>query len=147
MSAGEIIDDDLSQTLDDMRYVGSRLLLLDQQIAELDETKHYDRFAAIRVERGELEEQLSIRASRLQISARALLRLVDLANRMRSPRKRALPSLNALRNAMEIANEATDRQRVQAIADAKMARFIAKTLSQFHTDGVDALAYLDASRS
>ena len=145
MSAGTIFDDDLTQALDDLRYVASRLLLLDQQIAELDETKHYDRWTAIRVERGDLQEQLSIRAERMKVSARALLRLVDQANRMRSPRRRAAPSLNALRSAMEIVNEATERQRIDAIANAKMARFIAKTISEFHSDGVDALAYLDAS--
>ncbi len=145
MIAGTIVDDDLTQALDDLRYVGSRLLLLDQQIAELDETEHYDRFNAIRVERHDLQEQVSIRAQRMSLRPRALLRLVDLANRMRTPRKRELPTLNALRNAMEIANAATERQRTEAIADAKMARFIAKTISELHTDGVDGLAYLDAS--
>ncbi len=147
MSAGTITDPDLMQAIEDLKYQARRLEQIDSLINDLDEVEGYSRIMAMRAERAELREQLRIRAEKLNVPPRSLYLLVSTANRLRTPRTNQLPTLKIVRNHIEIARDAAEREHLEADAEAKIARVVARGAGLRAKAGTDALAYLDASAS
>lgn len=147
MSAATIVDPDLVQAIDDLQYVARRLEQVDALINDLDEVEGYSRIMAMRTERSELREQLRTRAEKLNVPPRALLLIVSTANRLRTAQKRQLPTLAIVRNHIDIARSAAERDQAEAEAEAKIARVVARAAGMRSKAGTDALAYLDASAS
>ncbi len=147
MSAGTITDPDLMQAIEDLKYQARRLEQIDSLINDLDEVEGYSRIMAMRTERAELREQLRIRAEKLNLPPRSLYLLVSTANRLRTPRTNQLPTLKIVRSHIEIARDAAEREHLEADAEAKIARVVARGAGLRAKAGTDALAYLDASAS
>lgn len=147
MTAGAIIDPDLVQAIDDLRFVVGRVEILNQQINHLDEVEGYGRIVAMKTERSDLLDQVRARAEKMAVAPRALMLLVGTANRLRTPRKSQLPPLSTVRGHIEIAAAASLRDQEEAEAEAKIARVTARGAAIRAKAGADALAYLDASRS
>jgi hypothetical protein len=145
MSAGTITDPDLMQAIEDLKFPARRLEQIDSLINDLDEVEGYGRIMAMRTERAELREQLRIRAEKLNVPPRALYLLVSTANRLRTARKNQLPTLAVVRSHIEIARDAAEREHLEADAEAKIARVVARGAGMRAKAGTDALAYLDAS--
>ncbi len=145
MSAGTITDPDLMQAIEDLKYQARRLEQIDSLINDLDEVEGYSRIMAMRTERAELREQLRIRAEKLNVPPRSLYLLVSTANRLRTPRTNQLPTLKVVRSHIEIARDAAEREHLEADAEAKIARVVARGAGLRAKAGTDALAYLDAS--
>ncbi len=145
MSAGTITDPDLMQAIEDLKYQARRLEQIDSLINDLDEVEGYSRIMAMRTERAELREQLRIRAEKLNVPPRSLYLLVSTANRLRTPRTNQLPTLRVVRSHIEIARDAAEREHLEADAEAKIARVVARGAGLRAKAGTDALAYLDAS--
>lgn len=147
MTAGAINDPDLIQAIDDLRYVVSRIEQLNQQINDLDEVEGYGRIVKMKTDRSDMLDQVRVRAEKLQVAPRALMLLVSTANNMRSARKMQLPTLATVRNHLEIARAAAERDHGEAEAEAKIARVVARGAAIRAKAGADAIAYLDASRA
>lgn len=147
MTAGAINDPDLVQAIDELQHVARRLVRLDELVTSIDLVEQYDRIAQMHAERADLRSQIRIRAEKLNLDARALLMLVTMANGMRTQRKHQLPTMEAVRNRIEIIRDAAERAQIEAEAEAKFARFVATDAKLRAKAGADAIAYLDASRS
>lgn len=147
MSAAAINDPDLLQAIEDLEFTVGRLEQMNRLINDLDENDGYERLARMKRERADLQDAISTRADRLQIPARALALVVSTAIRLRTPRKRALPTLAAVRNHIEIVADTAARDQAEAEAEAKIARVTARGAGLRAQAGRDAMTYLDASRS
>lgn len=146
MSAGTITDPDLIQAIDDLRYIVSRLEQVDRLLLDLDEVEGYGRIVKMRSERGDLRDIIRNRAEKLAVPPRALAMIVGTANRLRTPRKDQLPTLQVVFNHIEIARDAAERDHAEAEADAKIARVMARGAGLRLQAGAAAMAYLEASR-
>ena len=146
MSAGTITDPDLVQAIEEMQFVASRLEQLTHLILDLDEAQAYERIASMKRERADLRDQISARAEKLKLPARALALILSTAVSLRTPRKRQLPTLLAIRNNIEVATDAAARDQREAEVEAKIARVTARGAGLRAQAGRDAIAYLEASR-
>lgn len=147
MSREVIEDPDLVQAIEELQHVARRLEWLDRELVTLDDVEKYHQLARMRAERSDHRDVISARAEKLAVPARALLLLVDQANRMRTPRRKDAPTLNALANAIAIAAATADRNLAEAEADAKLARLAEREANTRAKAAADALNYLEASRA
>lgn len=146
MTAGAINDPDLVQAIEELGYVVRHLEQLDRQLIELDPIKGYKRIMAMRTEKGDLLDQISARAGKLQVEPRALAMLVGTANRLRSPRKNQIPTLNVVLNHIDVIKTTAERDAIEAEAEAKIALAVAHGARVRAKAGAGAIAYLEASR-
>ncbi len=146
MSAGTITDPDLVQAIDELRFDVMRLERIEQQILEVDAANQYGELARMRFERGDLRETIRKRAERLNMGARTLHLLVEQANRMRTAKKHQVPALGALLNAVRIVADTTERDRIEAAADIKLAIIAEQILARRAAASAEAITYLEASR-
>lgn len=146
MTAAAINDPDLMQAIEDLEFAVGRLEQMNRLINELDENEGYERLARMKRERSDLQDTITSRADRLKIPARALALVVSTALKLRTPRKRSLPTLAAVRNHIEIVADAAARDQAEAEADAKIARVTARGAALRAQAGRDAITYLEASR-
>ena len=145
MSTGTITDPDLVQAIDDLRYTVGRLEQMDRLIHDLDETEGYQRLVKMKSERADLHDKIRIRAEKLSINPRALALIVSTANRLRTARKFQLPTLQVVFNHIEILADAAGREQLEAEAEAKLARVMARGAGLRAKAGADALTYLNLS--
>ena len=146
MTAATITDPDLVQAIEELQFAGSRLEQMNQLILDLDEVEAYERIARMKRERADLQDQISARAEKLQLPARALALILSTAVSLRTPRKRQLPTLLAIRNNLAVATAAAARAQRAAEAEAKIARVTARGAGLRAQAGRDAIAYLEACR-
>lgn len=147
MTAGAINDPDLVQAIEELQFVVSRLEQLHQQVNELDEVEGYSRIVKMRTEIADLRDTIRVRAEKLNIPPRALAMVIGTANKLRTNRKRQLPTLAVVKNHIAIVQDAAAREQAEAEAEVKTARVVARGAAMRAKAGTDAIAYLEASRS
>ncbi len=142
-------DPDLDQACEDLRYEAARLRQLQAQAARPDQP--YATLTARKIELADAEEAFALRGERLhmhsdrRLAGRALLLVVEEVDRLRT-RYRRKPTSQQVAEAVKFAVETAERDRIEAEAEANLARMAAKHASFRSASSAAALQYLKASR-
>lgn len=143
-------DPDLDQACEDMAPAAFRLRQLQSLAA--DREQPYSSLTARKVELADAIDEFATRGERLclhpdkRTAGRVLLIVVEEADRLRKKFRRR-PTAVQLREAIRVAVEAKERDRIEAEAEFNLARLVAKDASYRAASTSAALKYLEACRA
>lgn len=147
MTAGAIIDPDLEEAIETLRFAERRLRDVELHLLDAAPEKYQFRMQMIH-ERADLRERIRIRAEKLNLDPRALALIIREADKVRSKQRgREHVPLEKLLTIVTAAAEYARIDRAEAHADMLAAQERAAAMTHRSVGLAKAVQYLEASRA